>query len=461
MSNKTTFLGFDKKGLQKYGSNTIWLLLEKAIRFLTGIWIAPLTASYLGVAQYGKLEYTIGFVFLLTPLASLGIISILTRQLVADKENRFFYFGSAFWLRLLAAIFVILSLNGIGIITPTSIEEVLPFALPSDSTERWLIFILSLNLFFNVSDLVTSHFQAQVRSHFIVKVQIVVILVSAALKLIGIWKEYSVLFFASVLLLETILTAIGLFLMYFKTGEKVKKWKWNTPIAKVMLRDAAPLIFSGIAVSIYMRIDQIMIKQFLGDEASGYYGAAVRISEMWYFLPVVFAGSLFPAIVELQKNNLEKYKKRMQQFFDFLLWSAIAIALPITFLSEWIIVDILPYGEEFLPSAAVLSVHVWAGVFVATGVAGSRWLLAENKQIYNFLQTSLGAILNFVLNWYWLPKYGLLGAAYATVISYFVGSSGLMFFVPALFPLLKMYIKSITFPFRLVKLIYDFLKNRT
>lgn len=460
MSDKNTFLGFDKKGLQKYGSNTIWLLLEKAIRFVTGIWIFPLTASYLGAAQYGKLEYTIGFVFLLTPLASLGINSILTRQLVADKENKLFYFGSAFWLRFFAAIFIILFLNSIGIITPSSIEEILPIALPSDSTERWLVFILSLNLFFSVSDLVTSHFQAQVRSHFIVKIQIVVILISAALKLIGIWKEYSVLFFASILLIETILTAIGLFLMYFKTGEKIKTWKWNSPIAKVMLRDAMPLVFSGIAVSIYMRIDQMMIKQFLGDAASGHYGAAVRISEMWYFVPVVFAGSLFPAIVELQKNNnLVKYKKRMQQLFDFLLWSSIVIALPITFLSEWIIVDILAYGEEFLPSAAVLSVHVWGGVFVATGVAGSRWLLAENKQIYNFLQTCLGAILNFALNWYWLPKYGLLGAAYATVISYAVASFGASFFIPKIFPLLKMHVLGIFAPFRyLIILIQAILK---
>ncbi len=449
MSNKTTFLGFDKKGLQKYGSNTSWLLLEKAIRFITGIWIGTLTVKYLGAAQYGKLEYTIGFVFLLTPLASLGINSILTRQLVADKENQPFYFGSAFWMRFAAAIFIILFLNSIGLFTSQSIAEILPIALPSDSTERWLVFILSLNLFFNVSDLVTSHFQAQVSSHFIVKIQIVVLLVSATLRLVGIWKEYSVLFFASLLLIETILTAAGLFFTFFRNGEKVTSWKWNTTIAKVMFRDSMPLIFSGIAVSIYMRIDQMMIKQFLGDEASGYYGAAVRISEMWYFVPVVFAGSLFPAIVELQKNgNIEKYKKRMQQLFDFLLWSAIAIALPITFLSEWIIVDILPYGKEFAPSAAILAVHVWGGVFVATGVAGGRWLLAENKQIYNFLQTSLGAILNFALNWYWLPKYGLLGAAYATVVSYAIASFGCSFFFPQIFPLLKMHVLGILAPFR-------------
>ncbi|WP_291726245.1 flippase [Bernardetia sp.] len=460
MSNeKTKFLGFDKKGLQKYGSNTIWLLVEKAIRFATGIWIFPLTANYLGAAQYGKLEYAIGFVFLVTPLASLGIISILTRQLVADKENHLFYFGSAFYLRVVAAIFIILFLNIIGVITPSSIEEILPFALPSDTTERWLIFILSLNLFFNVSDLVTSHFQVQVRSHFIVKVQIVVILISAVLKLFGIWKEYSVIFFGSILLIETILTAIGLFLMYFKTGENIKHWKWDTAIAKVMLRDATPLIFSGIAVSIYMRIDQIMIKQFLGDAASGHYGAAVRISEMWYFVPVVFAGSLFPAIVELQKNNPEKYKKRMQQFFDFLLWASIAIALPITFLSEWIIIDVLPYGKEFSPSVSVLSVHVWAGVFVATGVAGSRWMLAENKQIFNFLQTSLGAIINFALNWYWLPQYGLLGAAYATVASYAIASFGCSFFLPQIFPLLKMHVLGVLAPFRyLIILIRTILK---
>lgn len=447
MKEKKQFLGFDIKGLEKYGKNTLWLLVEKVIRFLTGIWIAPLTANYLTPTEYGKLEYAIGFVFLLTPLATLGINQIVIRQLVADEKNANNYLGSAFWLRIIGALMVIVLLNTVAVVVPNSIEEFLLIALPKDNTEILLVFILSLNLFFNVGDLLTTHFQAQVRSEFVVKVQILVVLISAVLKLIGIWKELSVIFFASILLVESVLTAIGLFVMYKQIGGRCRSWSFEKNISKVLLRDATPLILSGIAVSVYMRIDQIMVKQFLGDAASGYYAAAVRISEMWYFLPMVFSASLFPAIVQLQ-NNPEKYRKRMQQFFDFLLWSAIVIALPITFLSEWILIDMLPYGEAYRPAAPILSVHVWAGVFVATGVAGSRWLLAENQQIFNFLQTSLGAIVNFALNWYWLPKYGLLGAAWATVISYALASFGCSFFIQKLFPLLRMHIVGLLAPFR-------------
>ena len=51
-----------------------------------------------------------------------------------------------------------------------------------------------------------------------------------------------------------------------------------------------------------MKIDQVMIKEMLGAEAVGQYAAAVRLSEVWYFIPIIIASSLFPAIVILKKS---------------------------------------------------------------------------------------------------------------------------------------------------------------
>ena len=60
-----------------------------------------------------------------------------------------------------------------------------------------------------------------------------------------------------------------------------------------------PAIFIHIMykIAIYMKIDQVMIKQMLGADQVGLYAAAVRLSEVWYFIPIVITASVFPAII--------------------------------------------------------------------------------------------------------------------------------------------------------------------
>jgi Na+-driven multidrug efflux pump len=67
-------------------------------------------------------------------------------------------------------------------------------------------------------------------------------------------------------------------------------------------------------------------------------------------------------------------------------------------------------------------IHIWAGVFVFWGVASSRWLISENLQVFLTINTCIGAILNILLNYILIPKIGIAGAAWATLISYFVAS---------------------------------------
>jgi O-antigen/teichoic acid export membrane protein len=158
-----------------------------------------------------------------------------------------------------------------------------------------------------------------------------------------------------------------------------------------------------------------MIKEMLNNKAVGQYAVAVKLSEAWYFIPVVITNSLFPSIINAKKQSEELYYFRLQKLYDFMVWMAMAIALPMTFLAGWL-VNVL-FGPEYSQAANVLKINIWAGLFVSLGVASGKWLLTENLQMLSFWRTFCGALANVVLNLFMIPKYGIQGAAIATLLS--------------------------------------------
>ena len=125
--------------------------------------------------------------------------------------------------------------------------------------------------------------------------------------------------------------------------------------------------------------------------------------------------SVFPSIIEAKKQSEALYYRRLQNIYDLMVLLALLVAVPVTFLSDWL-VNLL-FGNGYQQAGAVLAIHTWAGVFVFLGVASGNWFLAENLQRYYFYRTAVGAFANIGLNFLLIPKYGIYGAAWATVIS--------------------------------------------
>jgi O-antigen/teichoic acid export membrane protein len=159
-----------------------------------------------------------------------------------------------------------------------------------------------------------------------------------------------------------------------------------------------------------------MLQEMIGSEAVGQYSAAVRISEAWYFIPMVISSSLFPAIVNAKKQSEELYYARLQRLYDLMVWMAIAIALPMTFLSDWVI-NIL-YGSAYSQAGSVLMIHIWAGVFVSLGVARGNWLMVENLQKLSLYFSGMAAVANVIGNLLLIPVYGIYVAAFTSLISF-------------------------------------------
>jgi len=266
-----------------------------------------------------------------------------------------------------------------------------------------------------------------VMSKYIVFANVISLFLSSIVKIVLILNEAPLLAFAWVVLFDSFVLACGFIYYYIKHSRHCEArsnpsffFTFNKSTAVDLLRDSWPLILSGMVIAIYMKIDQVMIMEMMDAEAVGQYAAAVRISELWYFIPMVIASSLFPAIINAKAQSEELYYARLQKLYDLMVWMAIAIALPMTFLSDWV-VNLL-YGGQYNQAGSVLMIHIWAGVFVFLGVASGKWLLSENLQIYSIINTSIGAIVNVGLNYILIPKIGISGAAWATLISYFIAA---------------------------------------
>ena len=393
------------KGFIKYFKNTSWVLIEKIIRFTVGLFVGVWVARYLGPERFGLLSYAQSFVGLFTIIASLGLNGIVVRELVKNNNLNDEIIGTAFWLKLIAA-FGVLLLLAIAINFTSN-----------DTYTNILIFIIASATIFQSFNVVDFYFQSKVMSKFVVYANIISLFLSSIVKITLILNEAPLLAFAWVILFDSFILACGFIYFYIKKNLKfkIKNLKLKIKTATSLLKDSWPLILSGIAISIYMKIDQVMIKEMMNAEAVGQYAAAVRLSEVWYFIPMVITASLFPAIINAKKKNENLYYLRLQRLYDFMAFMGIAIAVTMTFLSTWI--TELLYGAQYNQAGSVLVIHIWAGVFVFLGVASAKWFIIENLQMLTLQKTFYGMITNIILNFILIPKYGIQGAAFATLVS--------------------------------------------
>ena len=402
-------------GFRKYFANTSWLLGERVLRMAVSLFVGIYVARYLGPERFGLLSYTLSFVLLFGSLASFGLDDILVRELVHRPEQRNNLLGTVFWLKVCGTA-----------VMGTTIALVLQFKVEDQQT-YWMIALITFGFLFQSTNVVDFYFQSQVQSKFAVRAQAFQLLVTSIFKIYLVWNQAELIWFAFALMLDQAVVAALFLLVYHWKIEWFPFFSFRWTQAKKLMKDAWPLIFAGMVISIYMKIDQVMLKEMLDAKAVGVYAAAVKLCEAWYIVPGIAAASLFPAVIEARKKSETLYDERVQNLYDLMVWASVAVALPTTLLADWVI--LILYGTDFQEAADVLRIYIWAGVFVTLGITSSKWLVAENLQRYLFFGTALGALLNVGCNLWLIPIYGIKGAAFATLVAQgTVGFLSLSFF---------------------------------
>lgn len=390
-----------------------WLLADRLLRIVLLLIVEVFLARYLGVENFGKLNYAIALVGLFLPFSTLGLPTIVIRDIVENPLKTNEIMGTAFICHLIGGFIFFVLANWISLLINHQ-----------DGLILSLIFVLSFSGFFQSFNVIDYWFQSQVQSRYVVWIKSSSAIFFSFLKLAAIALHFPITGFSWLILGELIASAFGMSLFFFK--KNLLSWSFDLSLAKSFFKESYPLIISSFAIIIYVKIDQVMLGQMVGNKAVGIYSLAARLSEAWYFIPAIITSSVLPSVIEAKKNSDLLYRQRIKKLYSLMVFVAIFVAFFVTIFSDSII--ILLFGKPFIDASPILKVHIWAAVFVFLGGASSQWLLLEKLNKYGSYRVIIGCIFNIGLNLLLIPWIGGLGAAFATLISYFISTFSLVFF---------------------------------
>ncbi|MEG4580195.1 flippase [Microcoleus sp. MON1_C5] len=392
--------------LRQVLNNIAWLFTDQILQMGLGLFVGLWVARYLGPTQFGLLNYALAFVSLFSSVATMGLGTLVVRNIARDPECKNETLGTAFGLQFTG-----------GCITLLLSVTVIALLKPNDTLTRWLVGIIAAGTIFNAFETINFWFQSQIQSKYTVLAKNSVCFLVAALRIGLVTIKAPLLAFAWIRLAEVALVGMAYVYFYKLTGNKIKDWQFSWERCKELLSESWPIILSGLAIYLYSKTDQIMLGAMNKNAELGYYAAAVKISEICDFLPMILSSSIFPKLANLRKTNYEEYLNKFQIYSDIMIFLWLGVAIPISLLSPWIVH--LLYGEKYAKSAAVLALYVWAQFGSNFGVARSTYLNIEGQLRYGLYLTVVGSILNVGLNFWLIPKYGAFGATAATLITYF------------------------------------------
>jgi len=422
-----------RNNLQNILANTGWLFADRILRMGVGLFVGVWLARYLGPEQFGLYSYALSFAALFGTFATLGLDGIVVRNIVRDPSCKDEMLGTAFVLKLLGGVLTLLLTMG-----------TISLLRPHDNLTRWLVGITAAGMIFQAFDVIDFWFQSQVKSKYTVYAKNAAFLLITFVKISLLLMQAPLIAFAWAGLSEVVLGAVGLVIAYRLNGHYLKAWRASFRRIETLLKDSWPLILSGAMIAVYMRIDQIMLGNMIGNEAVGLYSAAVRLAEVWYFISMSIVSSVFPGIVKSKLISDALFYGRLQKLYNLMALIAYIIAVPMTFTASWI-VKIL-FGVEYSKAGTMLAVLIWGGLFVNLGVARSSFLTTMNWNRIHFITVFLGALINIVLNYLLIPIYGGMGAVIASCISYWFAAHGVCFIYKPLHKTGWMLTKALVYP---------------
>ena len=392
----------------KLAGQSVVLLLDRVVRMVVGLVVGAIVARHLGVAAYGQIAFVTATVAFAQSLAQLGLDGLVVKRFIDSPESRGQLFGTALALRLGAGILAWAVLVATMALSGTAVD-----ALTLVAVYGSILVIPALD----VADL---WFQARQQSPRVVIGRNVVFLFFAVVRLLLVWSGCSVAAFVVVMALELLVAGLVAWVALRASGGLGQASSTSIDTARSLLASSWPLVISGLLVTTYMKLDQILIADILGQAQLGIYAAALRLSEVWQFLSVTLVGVAAPAIAKARKDSLALYEQRLVKLFRAVFWFGVCIAALVSVLAGPMI--LLAFGADFARAGDVLAVHIWHIPVMFLGSAAGVWMINEGLTKMYLIRAFIGAAVSVSLNLVLLPRIGIMGSAFAAIAAQFVAN---------------------------------------
>ncbi len=370
-------------------------------RLCLSFFITCVLARHLGGAGFGQLAVAMATVSILLSIGELGFARYTVRELLKNGADQPAVLGTT-----MTARFTVSALLFVGLVSWVG------WRTPEGSL---LLLVYGTQLVTNPATEMLAWLEAHGKVSYAVVAQFTGFLVSACCMGLGVWNDAPLWFYALTYALEG-WVFIGLSTwIFWRHGGRVRPGAFQWGRALSILSRSWPEMASQAALLLLFRLDTLMIEWLRGPEEAGVYGAAVRVSEMAYFVPGILAALFLPRLMVARENNAELYGRRVVDYLSTSVVLALLVAGGLLLFSPLMP---LAFGEGFTRSAEMLRVHAWAFIPYAVGIARTQILTVEDRLLDNLPSVVVAVVINAWLNLEWVPTHGGVGAAWATLVSY-------------------------------------------
>ena len=404
--------------LRKIAKSTIILIIGIIISKLLGLVYRVLVART-GTEYYGLFSLGLAVLGISVTIASLGLNVGIVRYVSYYKGKQ--EFGNIkeiilfaiktvfFWSIILSLIIFIFSdkiaINVFHDIRLSLVLKVISFIIPIASLRE--IFLSLIRAFQK------TQYEIYSKNIFenIIKIILTATFIFLGFKLFGIVMAYSIALF-----LTFILTC---YFIEKKVFSVFKTKSAFTPIKKELIFYSLPLLFSSLIFSIIIWTDTSMLGFFKDASQVGIYNAAIPIASMLFIFPYALMYLFIPVLTELySQNKKESFASIHKTVTKWILLANLILLSIFIIIPKQII--LLLFGQEYLSGSSALQILTIGNFLLYLFISSNEILTILKKTKLIFFNIFIGFILNIILNYFLIPKYGINGAALATSISLFL-----------------------------------------
>ena len=394
-------------------ANATLLVSERVVRLLVSFVVMGFVARSLGVTNFGLLSYALSFVALATPIATLGLEAVTVRELIKRPDDTARIVSTVVVMRFLAAT--------VSMLVVYSLARIFD---PHGSVVAHLAMAASSILAFQSLEGMDYLFLARQRTRLLTVARIVGSLAASVVKIGLVHLDADLIYFALAHGIEALFIGACVSVAFKRNFGEPIRMQFDRIEAGRLLNDSWPLIASGLLVIVFMRLDQMMLAHLGTIEDVGRYAAAVRVVELWVFLPSIVLRAIYPHLVAVSGDAV-RFEAIMRRVFHAALWASVALIVLNMFLVRWVVPSL--YGPEYSQSVPIASVLLFCLLFMVSGEVRAQVLFILNLKKYHFPSALLGIVVLVALNLWLIPLYGGVGAALATLAGYAASAVGSSF----------------------------------
>ena len=409
-------------------NNAAWMIGCRVVESVLHLVIIMLTSRYLGPANYGVVSYAASLVAFILPVMQLGIRNILIKEMVDTPHLRGTILGTGLCMNLISSVLCVMGVTAFAHV-----------ANPGETQTVIVCLLYSTCLLFEAVQILQYWFQEKLLSKYISLSMLAAYVLVTVYQLLILMSGRGILWFAVTDSLKHLFIAVFLVILYRRFRADALRVSWA--VCKRLLASGRYYMLSNMMITVFAQTDKIMLKQMMGDAATGYYAAAVNCTTLTTFVFNAILDSVRPGIFRSRREDHGDFESRVMQLFGVIAAVATLQCVCMTLFAP-LIIRIL-YGVDYGPAVPLLQMVIWYTVFAYLGQVRDIWILAEEKYSILWKLNLFGALANVVLNLALIPVLGAAGAAVASLLSQFVANIGVCLLIPSIRPSAKLMVRGL------------------